>query len=265
MMYCGKHKTLRKNVFMTDKLQKQRFEFKYHLNPDIALAVRDFVSSYLELDEYGATQPNFSYPVHSLYLDSRNFQTYQDTINGERNRYKLRIRYYESGDETPVYFEIKRRYNSVIAKKRAKVKRTSAQKLASGFFASPMDLSEDTAENMEAMNYISERINLLNARPSVHVSYLREAWVADGTNKIRVTMDRNVLSEPVQTVSLKPDMLDPVNVFGRDVILELKFTDRYPEWFKTLVQIFGLRQESAAKYVDGLQHLGRQNRLQLES
>lgn len=250
---------------MADKLQKQRFEFKYHLSQESALAVRDFVSSYLDLDEYGATQPNFSYPVHSLYLDSRNFKTYQDTINGERNRFKLRIRYYESGEHTPVYFEIKRRYNSVIAKKRAKVRRSSAAKLAAGHFASPLDLSEDTPENLEAMNYISERINLLNARPSVHVSYLREAWVADGSNKIRVTMDRNVLSEPIYKLSLQPEMQNPVKVFGNDVILELKFTDRYPEWFKTLVEIFGLRQESAAKYVDGLEHLGRQNRLQLHN
>ncbi|MCC5934642.1 MAG: VTC domain-containing protein, partial [Balneolales bacterium] len=61
---------------MTDNLQKQRFEFKYHLESHTALAVRDFVSSYLELDAFGATQPAYSYPVHSLYLDSPNLKTY---------------------------------------------------------------------------------------------------------------------------------------------------------------------------------------------
>ncbi|MFW6348693.1 MAG: VTC domain-containing protein, partial [Cyclonatronaceae bacterium] len=98
-----------------------------------------------------------------------------------------------------------------------------------------------------------------------HVSYQREAWVADGTNKIRVTMDRNVLSEPMRNLRLSREMQQPVLVFGNDVILELKFTDRFPEWFKTLVQVFGLRQESAAKYVDGLEHLARQNRLRLHA
>lgn len=230
----------------------------------MALAVRDFVSSYLRLDEYGASQPDFSYPVHSLYLDSGNFKTYRDTINGERNRFKLRIRYYEKEADAPVFFEIKRRYNSVIAKKRAKVKAASAARLAAGFFARPEDLAMHTPENLEAMNYISERLNLLNARPSVHVCYQREAWMGDDSNKVRVTMDRDVLSEPVRHVHLCHEMKQPVSVFGNSVILELKFTDRYPDWFKTLVQIFGLRQESAAKYVDGLEHLERQHRMQLQ-
>jgi len=248
---------------MSDKLQKQRFEFKYHVNESTALAIRDFVSSYLEMDEYGATQPNLSYPVHSLYLDSPTFKTYHDTINGERNRYKLRIRYYESGEGSPVYFEMKRRINSIIAKQRAKVYRQSVEKLAGGFFPGAEDLVDYDAESLYAMQRISERINQLNARPVVHVSYLREAWVANGSNKIRVTLDRSIRSEPQRSISFTPEMRNPIHVFGNTVILELKFTDRFPDWFKLLIQIFGLRQASAAKYVDGLSGLELQQRMVL--
>ena len=77
-----------------DKLQAQRFELKYILSEDTALAVRDFVSSYLEIDEFGATLPQFSYPVHSLYLDSPDMKLYKSTINGDKNRFKLRLRFY---------------------------------------------------------------------------------------------------------------------------------------------------------------------------
>ncbi|MCH8487903.1 MAG: polyphosphate polymerase domain-containing protein [Candidatus Cyclonatronum sp.] len=248
---------------MPDNLQKQRFEFKYHLESHTALAVRDFVSSYLELDAFGATQPNYSYPVHSLYLDSPNLKTYYDTINGERNRYKLRIRYYESGGDRPVYFEMKRRINSIIAKKRAKVYRSSAERLVSGFMPGWHDLAVKDDDGMDAILDISQKINYLQARPTVHVSYLREAWMADGTNKIRVTFDRDVYTEPVQEVVFKNEMYRPTRVFGNTVILELKFTDRFPEWFKTLVQVFGLRQQSAAKYVDGLINLGHENKIRL--
>jgi hypothetical protein len=45
-------------------------------------------------------------------------------------------------------------------------------------------------------------------------------------------------------------------VFGKKVILELKFTNRFPNWFMDLVQIFGLRAGSAAKYVDGITDQG---------
>jgi hypothetical protein len=36
------------------------------------------------------------------------------------------------------------------------------------------------------------------------------------------------------------------------VILELKFTDRFPDWFQRLIQRFDLMQCGAAKYCEGL-------------
>ena len=53
-------------------------------------------------------------------------------------------------------------------------------------------------------------------------------------------------------------MKDPKLVFGDNVVLELKFTNRFPDWFRELVRIFGLTQCGAAKYVDGVTVLGSQ-------
>ncbi len=239
-----------------DTIQKQRFEHKYTINEEVALAIRDFVSSYLELDDYGATQPNFSYPVHSLYLDSPDMRTYQETVNGDRNRYKLRIRYYEQTEEAPVYFEIKRRHDKIIQKKRAIVHRRAAHDLVRGYLPSATDLVYPDGEQMDALLNFWRLVNHLNARPKVHVSYLREAWVADGSNKIRVTIDRNVQSEPQKTLAFSSDLRNPHSVFGKKVILELKFTNRFPNWFRDLVQVFGLRAGPAAKYVDGVTDMG---------
>src|SRR5213593_2005927 len=87
--------TVRVRGMAEDKMQQQRFELKYIIKEDVARAVRDFVSGYLEIDEYGATLPNFSYPVHSLYLDSDDLHLYRTTINGDKNRFKLRLRFYD--------------------------------------------------------------------------------------------------------------------------------------------------------------------------
>lgn len=239
-----------------DTIQRQRFEHKYVINEQVALRIRDFLSSYLDLDPYGATQPNLSYPVHSLYLDSPGMRTYQNTINGDRNRYKLRVRFYEQMDDSPLYFEIKRRYNNAIAKKRAIVKREAAYKMATGFIPSRGSLVDPSAEQMDALVDFSRMVNNLRAEPKVHVAYIREAWVADGSNKIRVTIDRNVRSEPQKVVSFSPEMRNPKLVFGKNLILELKFTNRFPNWFQELVQRFGLRQGGAAKYADGVTNLG---------
>ncbi|MDG5766889.1 polyphosphate polymerase domain-containing protein [Balneolales bacterium ANBcel1] len=239
-----------------DTIQRQRFEHKYVINENVALGIRDFLSSYLDIDSYGATQPNLSYPVHSLYFDSPGMRTYQNTINGDRNRYKLRVRFYEQMEDAPLYFEIKRRHDKIIAKKRAIVHRHAADDVARGFLPGSSCLVDPSGEQMDALLDFSRLINHLQAEPKVHVAYFREAWVADGSNKIRVTIDRQVRSEPHKTISFSPEMSNPRLVFGNDLILELKFTNRFPNWFKDLVQIFGLRQVGAAKYVDGVTNLG---------
>jgi SPX domain protein involved in polyphosphate accumulation len=85
-----------------DRMQKQRFELKYLISEETALKVREFVTCYLDFDEYSVGKPNYSYPVHSLYLDNDDLKTYWDTINGDKNRFKLRLRYYSTHPDTPV-------------------------------------------------------------------------------------------------------------------------------------------------------------------
>ena len=69
-------------------------------------------------------------------------------------------------------------------------------------------------------------------------------------------MDRAVRFEPESTSRLDPQMRNPVLVFGEDIILELKFTARFPDWFREMVRVFGLQHAPAAKYVDGITRLG---------
>ena len=135
---------------MTDRLQKQRFEYKYHVEPEQAVALRGFLRHYMTLDDYGATQENFSYPVHTLYLDSSDLRLYQATVNGDRNRYKLRLRFYENGESAAVYPEIKRRYNSVITKKRAAITRESARRIMHGQLPAFSDLLNPEPDSMHA-------------------------------------------------------------------------------------------------------------------
>src|SRR6266478_882465 len=87
-----------------DRMQQQRFELKYLIPEETALLVRDFVRSYLQMDEYSVGRPNYSYPVHSLYLDSQQLKLYWDTINGNKNPFKPRLPYYSTSPHTPVFF-----------------------------------------------------------------------------------------------------------------------------------------------------------------
>lgn len=238
---------------MADRLQKQRFEYKYHIDEAQADGIRNFLRHYMTLDEYGAMQPDCSYPVHTLYLDSPDLRLYQATLNGDRNRYKLRVRYYENHESAAVYAEIKRRYNSVITKKRAAISPESARYMSSGQLPRPDQVINPEPDSMVALEEFNRLLSHLNAGPVAHIAYLREAWIGeDEHTRTRVTMDRQVRSEPCREMRFEFDMQRPTFVFPDSVVLELKFTNRFPHWFKDLVQAYELRHESAAKYVDGV-------------
>ena len=239
-----------------DKLQAQRFELKYIISEDIALAVRDFISSYLEIDEFGATLPQFSYPVHSLYLDSPDMKLYRSTINGDKNRFKLRLRFYENRPDAPVFFEIKRRMNNTISKQRGGVRRDGVEGLLAGQLPMPHHLISKEPKQLLALQNFCRLLANLEASPKAHIAYLREAWNSRYDNSVRVTMDRNVRCDPEPSARLCTDMVQPVTVFGNKIVLELKFTNRFPDWFKELVRVFGLMQCGAAKYVDGVALVG---------
>lgn len=237
----------------SDRLQKQRYELKYQVPEDKALRIRDFVQGYLEIDEYGALQPSLSYPTLSLYLDSDSLDTHWQTVNGNRNRFKLRLRYYDDQPDTPVFFEIKRREDNVIIKERGGVRKSAVRWLLAGHLPERrhmLNAHDDAA--MVAVQHFCELMVGLNAKPKVHIAYMREAYENPRDNNVRVTLDRRVESQPNPGSRLIARSPSPHLVFGKTVVLELKFTARYPNWFRDLVETFNCMQMGAAKYSEGI-------------
>jgi len=238
------------------RLQAQRFELKYLLDKDLALPMRDFVSAYLEPDEYGVGRPNLSYSVHSLYFDSDDLKTHCDSINGTKNRFKLRLRYYDDHPHSPVFFEVKARVDSCIIKQRCGVRRDAVPLLVAGHLPQHEHLLSKEPRHLVALQKFNLLMHQLNARPKAHNHYFREAWVSPNNNSVRVTFDRAVRIEPYFRAVPVTEMTNPVPVFPEFVILELKFTTRYPNWFKEMVRVFNLMQFSSAKYSEGVLFLG---------
>ena len=241
------------DVMGSSRLQHQRYELKYQVSEEKALRIRDFVQGYLEIDEYGALQPNLSYPTLSLYLDSDRLDTYWHAINGNRNRFKLRLRYYDDQPDTPVFFEIKRRDDNVILKERGAVRKSAVRWLLAGHMPERQHmLNPKDTEAFVAVQRFCHLMQSLCARPKMHVAYLREAYENPRDNNVRVTLDRQVGSQPNPNPRLIAKSPRPHLVFGPTVILELKFTARYPKWFRDLVETFHCMQMGAAKYSEGI-------------
>jgi hypothetical protein len=241
-----------------DHAQLQRFELKYLVSEPIARAMRQFVRCYLRPDEFAAESRDFSYAVHSLYLDSPDLCLYGATNGGERNRFKLRIRFYDDGPDAPAFFEIKRRCNESISKLRAKVKRESVQPLLAGEWPQLRHLAKPDAKQLFALQEFSLRMARLGATPRSHVGYAREAWMSPTDNSMRVTFDRQVQCAPQFSSKLNVAVAenDAVAPFESQVIFELKFTNRMPNWCGELVRAFGLVRGGAAKYAEGIAQMG---------
>ena len=241
---------------LIDRAQRERREIKYLIREEQAVAVRSFVRSYLEPDEFAVGRPNSSYPVHSLYLDSNQLHTFHATYNGDRNRFKLRIRYYDDDPASPVFFEVKRRINEAIIKQRARVHRDAVAELLAGASPRPEHLFGGNAQAWVDLLDFWHLVERLEAAPRAHNAYLREAYMRTDNTSVRVTMDRAVRIGPEFGGELGTTIDNGVEVFPNIVILELKFTDRMPTWLIEMVRGFDLKSSGAAKYVRGLELLG---------
>ena len=241
-----------------DRMQAQRFERKYFVKERQVAPLREFISGYLQLDEFSLGRPENCYPIHSIYLDSNQLTTYWATVHCEKLRFKLRARYYSDDPNAPVFFEIKRRENECVLKQRAPARRKAAAELIGGQLPGAEHLMADRPHDLTVLQrfcYLSHR---LNARPMMQISYEREAWIHPQTNSVRVTMDRNVRGEPRHEAVFNTQMDRPIYPFRKQIVLELKFTDRFPDWFADLVRHFDLVQIGAPKYCGSIFETGEQ-------
>jgi SPX domain protein involved in polyphosphate accumulation len=198
----------------------------------------------------------YAYPIYSIYLDGPGLALYNATLQGQKNRYKLRIRYYDHNPWSPVFFEIKRRVNDVILKDRAVVRRECLPTIEAGHAPDRSHLvNENDMDSWWALRRFCELRNNIQGQGKVIVYYEREAWVTPHDDNVRLTFDRALAGSRYHG-ALDPDKWIYPPIEG--VVLELKFDNRFPLWMRDLVRSFNLYRLSMAKYVRCTYSLPRQ-------
>ncbi len=238
-----------------ERIHRSRFELKYIVSERCARAIGDFSRRYLEPDAYARCASDHTYAVSSLYLDSPDLALCRATLDGHKDRFKLRIRVYDHAVEGPAFFEIKRRVDNVILKERAAVRRASVPRLLAGHRPRSADLVDRHPESYTILQRFCDLRATVEARGQIVVSYVREAYVAPDGESVRLTFDRQ-LSACTSNGALTLDSCG--NGFHPrlgGLILELKFTDRFPSWMSELVEIFDLERRRMPKYVTCVQAL----------
>jgi hypothetical protein len=228
-----------------------RYEMKYVISETKAAAIQNFIRPYIELDRYSKLQPDGFYSIVSLYLDSDNMQFCIESLRGVLKRFKLRIRSYSDNPEYPRFFEIKRRSNRVIIKSRARVRTQDVPVILEGRYLPPVG---NYKQDIDAIRQFQLYMRSVHAKPKVLIKYQRCAYEGKMHNRVRVTFDKNlcykVTSDP--EVLLGGSDFQYNSVTNRNIILEIKFTGRYPAWLGRMATAFGLNQRSMSKYASSI-------------
>lgn len=232
---------------VTDRILWCRHEIKYIISEPRAMAIAEFVKPYTQPDRYCSSQPDGAYPIVTLYLDSDNLQLCQESMQGQKNRFKLRIRSYTDELDYPRFFEIKRRAGSIIIKSRTQVFHQHVASLLSG-----SAWQETTDDGQASLRQFLLYMNSIGASPVVRTRYLRQAFEGIVDRRIRVTFDRDLRYNITRAAEVAFDGRGWQRMYLNQVILEVKFTGHYPAWLDRMVKHFGLRQQSVSKYASSI-------------
>jgi SPX domain protein involved in polyphosphate accumulation len=234
-----------------------RAEHKYVVSEATAQALRGFMKAYLLPDQYMPAGSPDGYHVHSLYLDSPAYELYHETKDGVKNRYKLRMRFYDQSREAPTFLEIKTRTTDSIRKQRAIISKQAAEAFLNGGSLTPADLIGGSEKTALALSEFTMRTNRLAARASAFVSYQREAYVALEADGIRITFDRHITGKPFDPQQGLRLPAGGASVFPDQVVFEVKYSGPIPSWIRGLIHDFGLQRVSFPKYVHAVDALQR--------
>lgn len=118
--------------------------------------------------------------------------------------------------------------------------------LLAGLSLPPQNYTAD----IETINQFQLYMKNIEARPMVLVRYMRQAFEGNSENKVRVTFDRElaycVTNRPEVRLGGRGWQRNPFTLNG--VILEIKFTNKYPAWLSQMVKYFNLEARSISKF-----------------
>lgn len=105
----------------------KRYEFKYMLSPQQKDAVMKAMQTFMREDEYGKSL------ICNLYYDTPNYLLIRRSIEKPHYKEKLRLRSYGvAKSDSTVFAEIKKKYDSVVYKRRVSMSESEAMKYLSG-------------------------------------------------------------------------------------------------------------------------------------
>lgn len=231
------------------KLHFQRFEFKYQLPSNIVEGMIPEFLKYMEWDPYAESLPDKAYKVSSLYYDSAGLACYHQKVAGERTRKKFRVRFYDDDlkPNTPIFFEIKRKYDTVIVKDRLTFRHQDGYNLLKENKKLDLSLSEHDQDTLNEFLWSKIYNGMI---PQNLVIYNRKPLISKVYPDFRVTFDYNLRTYMADWIT---DRREGKLVNPATTVMEVKFNNILPFWFHQIIQRYNLEQRPFSKYCASLE------------
>ena len=213
----------------------KRYEIKYLLTASQKQCVLEAMEPHMRLDCYGRDT------IRNIYFDTDNYRLIRRSMEGPVYKEKLRLRSYcQAGPEENVYVELKKKYDGVVYKRRLRM----PQKQAISCILMGTPLPADSQISREIDYFCAFYASL---RPTVFLSYEREAYYALDGSDFRVTFDENILYRQ-EKLSLNEDVYGTPLLAEEETLMEIKTPGAIPMWMTRCLAEAGVYKTSFSKY-----------------
>jgi hypothetical protein len=209
------------------------FEIKFVVDLEKAERIREAAKSYLSIDPHAESEIGDGYRVSSLYFDTSELDVLHR--NGIWQRSKFRLRRY--GSSPIVFAERKTKRRGLVTKRRCELQDEELELLG----------KQDCQEAWHGAWY-HQRLQARKLGPKMRICYDRMALTdVNAFGPVRFTMDRNLFCMPCEQYALS--VLERAKpILEGQAIIEMKFRETMPAYFRTLMETFALSPTSMSKY-----------------
>lgn len=212
----------------------RRIEKKYLLSPAQYRAVRDGIAPYVKADEHG------HYTICNIYYDTDTFSLIRTSLEKPVYKEKLRLRSYGTPDESsPVFVEIKKKFDHVVYKRRITMPCAEASASLSG--APSSDRSDQISREIDWF------LKTYQPQPRVFIAYDRTAFAGIENDALRITFDTGLRWRNDALDLRLGDYGEPI-LPPESILMELKIPDAAPLWLSRLLSSAGIFPVSFSKY-----------------
>lgn len=219
---------------MKNQMIFQRYEFKYLMDLRQLQAVLTAMAPYMVPDEYSHSS------IRNLYLDTPDYRLIRRSLERPVYKEKLRVRSYgQAGEQDPVFVELKKKYQSVVYKRRISLPQEQALACMDG--RQPWPDSQIGAELAYAMEFYKA------LRPAVFLSYERDSFRGVEDEEFRVTFDSQIRYRQ-EELTLDSDTWGTPLLPPGQVLMELKVAGGLPLWMAHVLSEQRVFKTSFSKY-----------------